>query len=167
MMSAAFDPRYFFNSRLHAAPGTGFRGAWVDLARDPSSAHELIRLGVSPRHDLPALTLTEPGERLRLLGLRLRPGEAERLSSSEPFDGGRVRVFGAAWCPDTRRLRALLERHGRAFEEINVDQDAKAEALVLARSGGRRVTPTVLLDERIWLFNPEAGLAERFLASAA
>jgi glutaredoxin len=166
-MSAAFDPRYFFNSRLHAAPGSGFRGAWVDLARDPTSAHELIRLGVSPRHDLPGLTLTEPGERLRLLALRLLPGEAERLSSSEPFDGGRIQVFGAVWCPDTRRLRTLLERHGRAFEEVNVDQDAKAEALVLARSGGRRVTPTMLVDDRIWLFHPDAGLLERFLATAA
>lgn len=166
-MSAAFDPRYFFNSRLHPAPGPDFRGAWVDLARDPSSAHELIRLGVSPRHDLPALTLSEAGERLRLLGLRLRPGEAERLSSNEPFGGGRIEVFGALWCPDTRRLRAVLERHGCAFEEVNVDQDVRAEALVLARSGGRRVTPTFLLDERIWLFHPDAGLLERFLAAAA
>jgi glutaredoxin len=166
-MSAALDPRYFFNSRLHPAPEPGFRGAWIDLAREPSSAHELIRLGVSPRHDLPALTLSESGGRLRLLGLRLLPAEAERLSSSEPFVGARVEVFGAAWCPDTRRLRDLLDRHGQTYEEVNVDQDAKAEALVLARSGGRRVTPTVLVDERIWLFNPEAGLVERFLASAA
>jgi len=166
-MSAAFDPRYFFNSRLHAAPGSGFRGAWVDLARDPSSAHELIKLGVSPRHDLPALTLSEPGERLRLLGLRLHPAEAERLSSNEPFEAGRIQVFGAAWCPDTRRLRARLARYGRAFEEVNVDLDATAEALVLARSGGRRVTPTVLVDERIWLFNPGRDLIERFLATAA
>lgn len=166
-MSAVFDPRYFFNSRLHPGPGEAFPGAWVDLARAPSSAHELIRLGVSPRHDLPGLTLTEPGGRLRLLGLRLVPGEARALVSGEPFAAGAVQVFGAAWCPDTRRLRAFLDRHGRAYTEINVDQDAKAEALVLARSGGRRVTPTVLIDDRIWLFNPGAGLSERFLPTAA
>lgn len=165
-MSAVFDPRYFFNSRLHPAPGDGFRGAWVDLARDPSSAHEMIRLGVSPRHDLPALTLTEPGVRLRLLALRLLPGEAEALVEGRPVSGP-FQVFGAAWCPDTRRLRAFLDRHGRRYTEANVDLDAKAEALVLARSGGRRVTPTLLVDDRIWLFNPERGLLERFLPTAA
>lgn len=166
-MSAAFDPRYYFNSRLHPAPGEAFPGAWVDLARDPSSAHELIRLGVSPRHDLPGLTLTEPGGRLRLLALRLAPGEEERLVRGEPFGEADVQVYGAAWCPDTRRLRAFLDRHGCPYVEVNVDQDAKAEALVLARSGGRRVTPTVLVDDRVWLFNPGTGLLERFLSTAA
>lgn len=167
-MSEVFDPRYFFNSRLHPAPVAGFPGQWVDLARDPSSAHELIKLGISPRADLPALTLTETGGRLRLLGLRLTPREAERLASGHAVPGaGTLRVFGAAWCPDTRRLRSLLHSRKRPFAETNVDQDARAEALVLARSGGRRVTPTVLLDDRIWLFNPEAKLLERFLPSAA
>lgn len=166
-MSAVFDPRYFFNGRLHPAPGDGFRGAWFDLSRDPSSAHQMIRLGVSPRRDLPAVTLTEPGGRLRLLALRLAPGEAEALADGGPFGGGPIHVFGAAWCPDTRRLRAFLDRHGRPYAEADVDLDAKAEALVLARSGGRRVTPTVLLDDRIWLFNPGDGLLERFLPTAA
>lgn len=166
-MSAALDPRYYFNSRQNPAPGDGFRGAWVDLARNPSSAHELIRLGVSPRHDLPGLTLTEPGGRLCLLSLRLVPGEAERLVAGRPLAGSAIRIYGAAWCPDTRRLRAFLDRHGLPYSEVNVDQDATAEALVLARSGGRRVTPTVLVDDRIWLFNPGSELLERFLPTAA
>lgn len=167
-MAEAIDPRYFFNSRQHAAPRTSFSGAWIDLASDPSSAHELIRLGVSPRRDLPALTLAEPGGRLVLLGTRLSPGEAERLAdgSKAPLGADRVAVlYGAAWCRDCEKLRELLERRGRAFEEVNVDHDATAEALVLTRSGGRRVTPTLVLDDRIWLFNPPERLVERFLGA--
>lgn len=165
-MAEAIDPRYFFNSRQHPAPRGSFSGAWIDLASDPSAAHELMRLGISPRRDLPALTVTEPGGRLVLLGTRLAPGEAERLAdgSSVVADGaGRIELYGAAWCRDCARLRDRLARSGRAFEEVNVDHDATAEALVLARSGGRRVTPTVLLDDRIWLFNPPAHLVERLL----
>jgi mycoredoxin len=173
-MAEAVDPRYFFNSRQHSAPRTSFSGAWIDLASDPSSAHELIRLGVSPRRDLPALTLAEPGGRLVLLGTRLTPGEAERLAdgSRAPLGGSVARagegpavLYGAAWCWDCEKLRELLERRGRAFEEVNVDHDATAEALVLARSGGRRVTPTLVLDDRIWLFNPPERLVERFLGA--
>lgn len=172
-MAEAVDPRYFFNSRQHAAPRASFSGAWIDLASDPSSAHELMRLGVSPRRDLPALTLAEPGGRLVLLGTRLSPGEAERLTDGGAAlpgaawvagDGAPV-LYGAAWCKDCERLRELLERRGRAFEEVNVDHDPTAEALVLARSGGRRVTPTLLVDGRIWLFNPPERLVERFLGA--
>lgn len=173
-MAEAVDPRYFFNSRQHSAPRTSFSGAWIDLASDPSSAHELMRLGVSPRRDLPALTLAEPGGRLVLLGTRLAAGEAERLAdgSDAPLatsgagaEAGSIRLFGAAWCKDCERLRALLEERGRAFEEVDLDHDPTAEALVLARSGGRRVTPTLVLDDRIWLFNPPAHLVERFLGA--
>ena len=146
----------------------------IDLASDPSAAHELLRLGISPRRDLPALTLTEPGGRLVLLGTRLSSGEAERLAngSEAPLasmkaamgeEGGKIDLYGAAWCKDCERLRDLLEGRGRSFEETNLDHDPTAEALVLARSGGRRVTPTLLLDERIWLFNPGERLVERFL----
>lgn len=171
-MAEAVDPRYFFNSRQHSVPRTSFSGAWIDLASDPSSAHEVMRLGVSPRRDLPALTLAEPGGRLVLLGTRLSAGEAERLSngSEAPLGAngpggavGSIRLYGAAWCKDCERLRELLEHRGRAFEEVNLDHDPTAEALVLARSGGRRVTPTLVLDDRIWLFNPPVHLVERFL----
>ncbi len=172
-MAEAVDPRYFFNSRQHSVPRTSFSGAWIDLASDPSSAHELMRLGVSPRRDLPVLTLAEPGGRLVLLGTRLAAGEAERLSdgSAAPLgangprgEAGSIRLYGAAWCKDCERLRELLARWGRAFEEVNLDHDPTAEALVLARSGGRRVTPTLVVDDRIWLFNPPVHLVERFLS---
>lgn len=166
-MSASLDPQYFFNSRHHPAPGEGFRGGWIDLAQDPSAAHRLIKLGISPRTDLPALTLTDPGGKVRLLALRLTPEEASRLAAGEPVPAGEPTLYGAAWCPDTRRVRELFERTGRSYREVNVDLDARAEALIYARSGGRRVTPTLLFDERLWLFYPGPELLERFAGGVA
>lgn len=166
-MSASLDPQYFFNSRQHPAPGDAYRGGWIDLAQDPSAAHRLIKLGISPRTDLPALTLTDAGGKVRLLALRLTPEEASHLAAGETLPAGEPTLFGAAWCPDTRKVRKLFEGIGRSYREVNVDLDAQAEALVFARSGGRRVTPTLLFDERLWLFNPAADLLERFAGVAA
>lgn len=165
-MSASLDPQYFFNSRHQPAPGQAYRGGWIDLAQDPSAAHRLIKLGISLRTDLPALTLTDAGGKVRLLALRLTPDEAARMAAGETVPAGEPIVFGAAWCPDTRKLRKLFERNGRSFREVNVDLDAQAEALVFARSGGRRVTPTLLFDDRLWLFNPAPDLLERFTGVA-
>ena len=70
-MIQAEDCRYFFNSVQHAPPPAGFPGEWIDLAADPSAAHRLIRLGVSPRTDLPAVTVDDVELPLHVnLGLR-------------------------------------------------------------------------------------------------
>lgn len=164
-MSLSLDCTYFYNSRIHPAPPP-HSGHWVDLAVDPSSAHKLIRLGLSTRSDLPAVLLTEPGGKIRLMGLRVTPEEAQQLAAGESAGAGRVVVYSSSWCPDCRRAKRVLEEAGVAFEEIIVDEDAKAEALILARSGGRRVVPTLLLQERIFAFHPDPALLRRLLRPA-
>ncbi len=57
----------------------------------------------------------------------------------------------------------MLEEAGATFEEIDVDQDAQAEAMILERSGGRRVVPTLRFDDRVWAFNPDPPLLRRLL----
>lgn len=164
-MIQAEDCRYFFNSAQHAPAPAGFPGEWIDLAADPSAAHRLIRLGVSPRTDLPAVTVEEAGGKLRVLGVRLSPEEALALAGGEGIGGDDLLVFGTTWCADCRRAKRILEEAGAPFDEVNLDQDPKAEALVLARSGGRRVVPTLLVGERVWLFNPAATRLQRFAES--
>lgn len=164
-MTQAEDCRYFFNSALHAPAPAGFPGEWIDLAADPSAAHRLIRLGVSPRTDLPAVTVEEPGGKLRVLGLRLSQEEALALAEGEGLAEESLLVYGTTWCPDCRRAKRILEEAGTRFHEINLDQDPKSEALVLARSGGRRVVPTLLVGDRVWLFNPAAARLQRFADS--
>jgi|CXWL01.1.fsa_nt_gi thioredoxin reductase (NADPH) len=166
-MSQILESRYFFNSLQHPLPPATLKGEWIDLARDPSSAHVLLRLGVSPRADLPALLQAEPNGKLRVLGLRLAAWEAERLAAGHGARPPReVRVYGAGWCPDCRRARRFLEESAVAFDEVNVDESVEAETLVLARSGGRRVIPTLLLDERIWAFNPDPPLLKSLVLAA-
>lgn len=156
------DCSYYFNSRFHPPPPDG-AGQWVDLATDPSAAHMLIRLGISTRHDLPAVLASEAGGKLRLLGLRLDPQEAGRLLAGEGLDSGNVVLYGSSWCPDCRRARRLLDDAGVGYREVVVDEDPKAEALILTRSGGRRVVPTLLFGERLFAFNPDPALLRRLL----
>ena len=176
-MTHGQDRRYYFNSVHHSAPPADFPGEWIDLAENPSAAHDLIKLGVSPRSDLPAVTVEGAGGKLRVLGLRLSPVEAARLASGDGLagsgaaatpgkPGGVPKVYGTGWCPDTRRAKRLLDEAGVRYDEINLDQDPVAEALVLARSGGRRVTPALLFGDRVWLFHPGVERLAAFVAGA-
>lgn len=163
-MSLYPECTYFFNSRLHPGPPAECAQA-IDLARDPSAAHVLIRLGLSTRNDLPALLQAEAGGKLRVLGLRLTPVEAEGLARGEGL-GGDVVLYGSSWCPDCRRAKRVLDEAGISYRDIVIDEDLKAECLVLERSGGRRVVPTILFGGRVFAFNPEPAVL-RQLASAS
>ena len=165
-MSKHLDCRVYVNSHDPAAGPDAPAVACerVDLAAEPAAAHQLIRLGISPRHDLPAAVLTEPGGKIRLVGLRLSPAEAARLAVGEGLGGAsQVTVYSSAWCPDCRRAKRVLEEAEARFEEVDIDRDPRAEAEVLERSGGRRVVPTLRLDDRIWAFNPDPPLLRRLL----
>lgn len=158
-MSRTLDSQVFYNSHEHPAPAAGA----IDVTADAASAHRLLQLGVSPRHDLPAVLLSEPDGKLRVLGLRLSSGEIDRLTSSEGLPAARLQVFSSSWCPDCRRAKRVLDEAATSYEEVDIDRDATAEAEVLARSGGRRVVPTLLFDERVWAFNPDPPLLRRLL----
>lgn len=153
----------FYNSHEQDAPAEGA----VDVAADPGAAHRLLQLGLSPRHDLPAVLLAEPGGKLRILGLRLSSGEVAKLCAAEGLPVARLLVYSSAWCPDCRRAKRVLDEAETSFEEVDIDRDATAEATVLARSGGRRVVPTLLFDDRIWAFNPDPPLLRRLLNGRA
>jgi glutaredoxin len=142
-------------------------GDRIDLAAHPEAAHRLIRLGLSPETDLPAVLLTEPGGKIRLVGVRLTPEETARLAAGEGIHSDRVLVYSSSWCPDCRRAKRVLEEAEAAFSEIDIDQDHGAEALVLERSGGRRVVPTLRFDDRVWAFNPAPPLLRRLLNGRA
>ena len=148
------DCQFVFNSAQYSfqPPAVGFI---VDLAENPSAAHQLIKLGISPRKDLPAVLLSDAGAKLRLIALRLQRGEAEQVVRGEVPPPRQIRLYSATWCPDCRRVKGILDGLGMTYEEIDLDSNDRAEALILERSGGRRVVPTLVLDDRIYLFNPD------------
>ena len=57
-----------------------------------------------------------------------------------------VTVYATGWCGYCNRVRALLERNGVRWHEIDVD-DAPRRAEMVARSGRHRV-PQVFIGER-------------------
>jgi mycoredoxin len=160
------DCHVYYDSTRQPAPPPEC-GDHVDLAFDLEAAHRLTRLGLSPEADLPAVLLTEPGGKIRLVGVRLTPEEAARLAAGEGIHSDSVLVYSSSWCPDCRRAKRVLEEAEAAFSEIDIDQDHGAEALVLERSGGRRVVPTLRFDDRVWAFNPAPPLLRRLLNGRA
>jgi glutaredoxin len=161
-MTQALECRYYFDSTAAAGRASGC-GASRDLAADPAAAEELAELGVPPE-DLPAVLLSEPeGGNPRVLGIRLSPEEASRLSLGEGLPGGRLTVYVSEWCPDCRRAKRVLDEAAVPYDEVDIDRDSGAEALVVSRSGGKRIVPTLRFEERLWAFNPEPALLRKLL----
>ena len=156
-MRPALECRYYYDPAAHAGPPAGSEP--VD-ATAPAAAEELSLLGISPA-DLPAMTFSEPDGRLRVVGLRLAPEEAERLASGTGFGTTERVVFSSSWCPNCRLAKRLLEEIEASFAEVDIDENPRAEATILERSGGRRVVPTMLFGDRLWAFNPDPPLLRR------
>jgi mycoredoxin len=161
-MSHLLECHVYYDSTLHEQPPGDCAGQ-VDLANDPAAGQRLMKLGLSTRTDLPAVLLTEPGGKIRLLGLRLTGEETSQLAGGTGLPASRLLVYSSSWCPDCRRAKRVLEEAGALFEEVDVDQDGQAEAMILERSGGRRVVPTLRFDDRVWAFNPDPPLLRRLL----
>ena len=59
---------------------------------------------------------------------------------------GRVQLYGADWCPDCRRAKSFLRDNGINFEFIDVDKYDWATQKVEAINNGKRIIPTILID---------------------
>jgi mycoredoxin len=154
--------KVYYDSTRQGAPTP----AAIDLSVDAAAAARLARLGLSSA-DLPAALLSESGGKLRVLGIRLTPDEIARLCAGSGIGGGELTVYSTTWCPDCRRAKRVLDEAAVSFGEVDIDEDETAEALVLARSGGRRVVPTLRLGDRVWAFNPDPLLLRRLLEESA
>merc|ERR1711906_49334 len=61
-------------------------------------------------------------------------------------DVGRVQLYGADWCPDRRRAKSFLRDSGINFEFIDVDIHPWATQKVEEINRGKRIIPTILID---------------------
>jgi thioredoxin reductase (NADPH) len=57
--------------------------------------------------------------------------------------GGPITVYGADWCPDTKRVRTALTAYGVPFRYVNAEDDPAAEARIAGWNNGRAVYPTL------------------------
>jgi glutaredoxin len=60
-----------------------------------------------------------------------------------------VKVYGADWCPLTRRALSHLKERGVPYEYTDIDEDREAAKWVAEQNGGKEKKPTIDIDGRI------------------
>jgi mycoredoxin len=68
--------------------------------------------------------------------------------------GTRLKVYTTTRCGDCTMAKAVLDKAGVDYEEINIDLEPGAAATVLAINGGFRTVPTLLLPDGRVLVEP-------------
>jgi len=58
-----------------------------------------------------------------------------------------VTVYSTNYCPYCTRAKDLLRRKGVKYKEVNVEDEARREAMV-DRAGGRRTVPQIFIGEQ-------------------
>jgi mycoredoxin len=73
-----------------------------------------------------------------------------------------ITMYTTVWCADCRRAKAFLKERGVVFREVNIEQDASAEAIVIKANQGKRKVPTFQVGDRYFASSPfdAAQLAE-------
>lgn len=67
---------------------------------------------------------------------------------------GRVIMYGADWCPDCRRAKRFLNDNHIRFQYIDVDELEWATQLVESINNGKRIIPTILINDTLYS-NPD------------
>ncbi len=73
---------------------------------------------------------------------------------------GQLTLFGADWCPDCRRAKSYLDDNGVNFEFIDVDKHDWATKKVESINNGKRIIPTILLNNTPYTNPDNATLKE-------
>lgn len=65
-----------------------------------------------------------------------------------------ITMYSTEWCPDCRRAKNFLKERGVEFAEVNIEQDATGEAVVIQANNGKRKVPTLKVGERFFACSP-------------
>jgi glutaredoxin 3 len=57
-----------------------------------------------------------------------------------------VDIYTTMWCPYCARAKALLERKGVAYTEIDIMQEPNRRGEMVQRAGGRTTVPQIFID---------------------
>lgn len=66
-----------------------------------------------------------------------------------------ITVYGAAWCEDTERSRALLDRLNIQYNYYDVDKDAAMKRTAMDLQNGGEKTPVVDFHDGTVLVEPD------------
>jgi glutaredoxin 3 len=67
-----------------------------------------------------------------------RPGERSAMA--------KVEMYSTMWCPYCARARALLERKGVEFIEIDLMEEPRRRDEMIRRASGRTSVPQIFID---------------------
>lgn len=67
---------------------------------------------------------------------------------------GRPRIYTTKRCGDCMTAKTVLDRLGVVYDEIDIDEDDKSAATVLAINGGYRTVPTLVIPDGRVLVEP-------------
>ncbi len=77
-----------------------------------------------------------------------------------------VTVYGSMTCPDTTRATRYLDDHQIPYEFKDVDETPEYNDYIAGLNGGKRVMPTIRVDNET-LINPPDDQLGQAIASAA
>lgn len=60
----------------------------------------------------------------------------------------KIEVFTKFFCPYCSRAKALLDRKGVEYREIDVTMDRAGFAAMVERAGGARTVPQIFIDDK-------------------
>lgn len=63
-------------------------------------------------------------------------------------------LFGAHWCPDCRNMKQFLGEIDVSYDWVDVEEDPDANTRIAELNNGKRVIPTLLLEDGRVLVNP-------------
>ena len=97
-----------------------------------------------------------------------KPGETRKYvrETLQHLMGLKIVLYGTAWCPDTRRVRAFLESRGLPFTEVDIELDIDAGER-LFNGTGRYVVPFVHVNDQFWVRGFDTDYPTRFNARRA
>lgn len=67
-----------------------------------------------------------------------------------------IKMYSTTWCPDCIRSKRTLDKHGVKYDEINIEQDPSAVALVKKINRGSRSVPTIVFPDNSTLTEPNS-----------
>lgn len=59
----------------------------------------------------------------------------------------KVQIYTTRWCPYCHAAKALFEKKGIEYEEVDA-QDAETRAAMIQRAHGRRTVPQIFVGDR-------------------
>lgn len=75
------------------------------------------------------------------------------MTETVPVSLKAITMYSTTWCGDCRRAKYMLKEWGIDFEEVDIERTPGAAEKVMGWANGKRVVPTILVDDRV-LVNP-------------